>query len=151
MNDGDSAHWKEVSEWRSEARQQPEIASDFQVSRSFREEMLRLGSSNTIFGDKEDGIRVAGQPVFQQWHHVAATATGPAETIRLLVFSLTLFSIEYLKWLTFQLRKPLIVSHLSHVCVLMQALGRGVDRSKMPGARKEDLQRWERNYIPRLI
>lgn len=145
MNDGDSAHWKEVSEWRSKARQQPGIASDFQVSRSFREEMLRLGSSSPIFGDKGDGIGAAGRPVFQQWHHVAATATGPAETIRLLVFSLTLFSIEYLKWLTFQLRKPLIVSHLSHVYVRMRALGRGVN-SKMPGARKEDLQRWERNY-----
>lgn len=151
MNDGDSAHWKEVSEWTNEAKQQPEVASGFQVSRSFRGEMLPLGSSSPIFGDKGDGIRVAGQPVFQQWHHVAATATGPAETMRLLVFSLTLFSIEYLKWLTFQLRKPLTVSHLSHVCVRMRALGRGVDRSKMPGARKEDLQRWERNYIPHLI
>lgn len=57
---------KKKSEWRSEARQQPGIASDFQVSRSFREEMLKLGSSSPIFGDKGDGIRVAGQPVFQQ-------------------------------------------------------------------------------------
>lgn len=35
MNDGDSVLWKEVSEWRNQTREQPEIASDFQVIRSF--------------------------------------------------------------------------------------------------------------------
>lgn len=136
-NDGDSAHWKKCLSGGAEARQQPGIASDFQVSRSFREEMLRLGSSSPIFEDKGDRIDAAGRPVFQQWHHVAATATGTAETIRLLVFSLMLFSIGHLKLLTFQMRKPLIVLYLSYVCIRMRALGRRVNRSKRQGQGKK--------------
>lgn len=64
MNDGDSVLWKEVSEWRSQTREQPGISSDFQIIRLFG--VGKRGTCGVRSRDKRDSLGAAGRPVFQQ-------------------------------------------------------------------------------------
>lgn len=64
--------------------EQPRIASD-QVTRCVIGRDVQVGRSTSNSRTK-DLSGAAGRPVFQQWHHVAAMATGTAEDHQTSVF-----------------------------------------------------------------
>lgn len=123
----------------SSTRKQPGVESDFQVTRSFRETVPRLGGPGPVLGTKETalgqlvGLCFNSDTMWQQW------LRGQRRSIRLLVFCLTLLTGDYVRRLTLPLRKALGFPHCARVQVCMRALGRGVDGRKWPGPRKENL------------